>query len=75
MILAAKELGISKEELSDRIVPDLGFDAESKRTFNYGERSFVVYLTPSLELEIYDDGGKKIKNMPMQSKTELIMVA
>ena len=42
---AAKELGISKEELSDKIVPDLGFDAEAKRTFNYGERNFVVYLT------------------------------
>ena len=67
---AAKELGISKEELSDRIVPDLGFDAESKRTFNYGERSFVVYLTPSLELEIYDDGGKKIKNMPAPGKKD-----
>lgn len=72
---AAKELGISKEELSDRIVPDLGFDAESKRTFNYGERSFVVYLTPSLELEIYDDNGKKIKNIPAPGKKDAPEIA
>ena len=67
---AAKELGISKEELSDRIVPDLGFDAEAKRTFNYGERSFVVYLTPSLELEVFDDNGKKLKNIPSPGKKD-----
>ena len=67
---AAKELGISKEELSDRIVPDLGFDEEAKRTFNYGERSFVVYLTPSLELEVFDDNGKKLKNIPSPGKKD-----
>ena len=67
---AAKELGISKEELSDKIVPDLGFDTEAKRTFNYGERNFLVYLTPSLELEVYDDNGKKIKNLPAPGKKD-----
>ena len=67
---AATELGISKEELADKIVPDLGFDEECKRTFDYGERSFVVYLTPSLELEVFDDNGKKLKNVPAPGKKD-----
>lgn len=67
---AATELGISKEELADKIVPDLGFDEEAKRTFDYGERSFVVYLTPSLELEVYDNNEKKLKNIPSPGKKD-----
>lgn len=60
---AAQLLGITKEELADRIVPDLGFDEKMCRTFNYGSRQFSVYLTPSLDIEIFN-GDKKIKNLP-----------
>ncbi|MDE5771119.1 MAG: DUF4132 domain-containing protein [Ruminococcus sp.] len=60
--IAAKELGITKEELGDRIVPDMNFDENMCRVFDYGKRQFKVYLTPSLELEIYN-GDKKVKNM------------
>ncbi|MDE5835317.1 MAG: DUF4132 domain-containing protein, partial [Ruminococcus sp.] len=31
--------------------------------FDYGKRQFNVYLTPTLEIEIYN-GDKKVKNMP-----------
>ena len=41
---AAKELGITTEELADRIVPDLGFSADGKRVFDYGK---VVCSLPS----------------------------
>lgn len=61
--IASKELGITKEELGDRIVPDMNFDENMCRVFDYGKRKFNVYLTPSLELEIYN-GDKKVKNMP-----------
>ncbi|MDE6849075.1 MAG: DUF4132 domain-containing protein [Ruminococcus sp.] len=60
--IASKELGITKEELGDRIVPDMNFDENMCRVFDYGKRQFKVYLTPSLELEIYN-GDKKVKNM------------
>lgn len=60
---AAEQLGITKEELADRIVPDLGFDEKMCRTFDYGARQFSVYLTPSLDIEIFN-GDKKIKNLP-----------
>lgn len=63
MAEAAEFLNITTEELADRIVPDMKFDDRMCRTFDYGSRKFSVYLTPSLEIEIYN-GEKKIKNMP-----------
>ena len=67
---AARELGITAEELADRIVPDLGFRADGKRVFDYGPRSFTVRLTPTLELEITNDAGKTVKNLPAPGKTD-----
>ncbi len=67
---AAAELGITREELSDRIVPDLGFDENMERMFDYGERSFKVMLTPALEIEVYDENGKKLKNLPVPGKKD-----
>ena len=61
---AAEELGITSEELGDRIVPNLGFDQNMEQIYDYGTRKFRVYLTPSLELEIFDEDGKKRKSMP-----------
>ncbi|MBR4318874.1 MAG: hypothetical protein IKP69_02330, partial [Oscillospiraceae bacterium] len=42
---AAKALNITREELEDRIIPDLGFDETLCRIFDYGARQFQVYLT------------------------------
>ncbi|MDE7418479.1 MAG: DUF4132 domain-containing protein [Lachnospiraceae bacterium] len=67
---AAKQLGISREELDDRIVPDLGFDDKQQRTFDYGERVFKVMLTPLLDIEVYDENGKKLKNLPAPGKKD-----
>ena len=66
---AAKKLGISQEELADRIVPDLGFGQDLSRTFDYGTRSFTVTLSPSLELEV-TCGGKRLKTMPSPGKND-----
>lgn len=63
LVKASELLGITKEELSDRIVPDMGFNEQMCRVFDYGKRQFNVYLTPTLEIEIYN-GDKKVKNMP-----------
>ena len=67
---AAQALGLSTEELADRIVPDLGLDQRGTRTFNYGPRSFTVTLTPALELEIQNQDGKKIKSLPAPGKQD-----
>ena len=67
---AASELGITRAQLEDRIVPNLGFDENLKRIFDYGTRSFSVYLTPALELEIFDNSKKKVKNLPAPGKRD-----
>lgn len=67
---AAEQLGITKAELEDRIVPNLGFDERMEQTFDYGTRSFKVILNAALELEIYDENGKKLKNLPAPGKKD-----
>ena len=67
---AARKLGLSPEELADRIVPDLGFGEDLSRVFSYGPRSFTVTLSPALELEVTDGGGKRLKNMPAPGKND-----
>lgn len=71
----ASQLGLSREELADKIVPDLGFDEKMQRIFDYGERKFTVTITPSLEIEIFDENGKKLKNMPAPGKRDQEEVA
>lgn len=67
---AAEQLGITTEELADRIVPNLGFDEKMERHFDYGERSFTVTITPALEIEVFDESGKKLKNLPAPGKKD-----
>ena len=62
MASAADGLGITAEELADRIVPDLGFDENLCRVFDYGKRQFNVYIRPSLELEIYQGDEEADEN-------------
>lgn len=67
---AAKELGITTEELADRIVPSLDFAPDGTRIFDYGPRKFIVRLTPSLDLAVNTDAGKAVKAMPAPGKTD-----
>ena len=67
---AAEQLGITRAELEDRIVPNLGFDERMERTFDYGTRSFKVILTTALELEVFDENDKKLKNLPSPGKKD-----
>lgn len=60
---AANQLGLTTQELADKIVPDMGFDEKMCRTFDFGSRKFSVYLTPQLDIEIFE-GKKKLKNLP-----------
>ena len=67
---AASQLGITTEELADRIVPDLGFGENMERVFDYGERRFTVTITTALEIEGFDENGKKLKNLPSPGKRD-----
>lgn len=54
----AKSKGMTREELEDRIVPDCGLDAEGRRTFDYGPRSFAFVLGPGMKPMVRDAAGK-----------------
>lgn len=66
----ADTLGITQAELEDRIVPSLGFDESFQRTFDYGTRVFHVYLTPNLELTVFNGANKKLKRLPPPGKRD-----
>ena len=66
----AQELGITEEELADRIVPTLDFAPDGTRVFDYGPRKFIVRLTPSLELAVTTEAGKAVRSMPSPSKAD-----
>ncbi len=70
MDTAAEALGITADELGDKIVPDLGFDENMLRIFDYGTRKFKVFINPALELEVYDETNKKLKTMPSPGKKD-----
>lgn len=80
LTFAAGQLGITREELADRIVPDLGFDGKMERVFDYGERKFIVTMTTALEIEVFEGvcgedsqnlvRGKKLKNLPAPGKRD-----
>lgn len=67
---AAEILGITPDELGDKIVPDLDFDIERKRIFDYGTRKFNVYLTYGFALEVTDQNGKMLKTLPSPGKND-----
>lgn len=67
---AAVRMGLTREELADRLVPDFGFDSNREKRFDYGERIFTAVLTSEMELEVYDAKGKKLKNLPAIGKRD-----
>lgn len=68
---ASKEMNISKEILFDMAVPNLHFNKENKRVFDYGTKKFDVVLNNELNLEVYEyDKKRKLKSLPTVSKND-----
>ena len=61
---AAEQLGVDTEVLGDRIVPNLGFDSRGEQVIDYGNRSFIATINPSLQIELKTAEGKAIKALP-----------
>lgn len=60
----ADALGLSPADLADRVVPDLGLDADATVRFDYGGRSFVATVGAELSVTLTDAGGSVIRVMP-----------
>jgi hypothetical protein len=60
----AADRGLTKDQLEDRIVPDLGLDERGSRTFDFGPRRFQVVLGPDLTPLARDEGGAVKADLP-----------
>ena len=59
----AERLGLSTDQLADRLVPDLGLDADGSMLLDYGPRSFTVTFDEALK-PVITEGGKVRKSLP-----------
>ncbi|GAB2849824.1 hypothetical protein GCM10027176_61190 [Actinoallomurus bryophytorum] len=60
----ADGLGLTPEQLADRLVPDFGLDEDGSMVLDYGPRRFVVGFDEQLKPYVLDEGGKRRKALP-----------
>ncbi|MCX0247218.1 DUF4132 domain-containing protein [Streptomyces drozdowiczii] len=60
----AAGLGLTGEQLSDRLVPDLGLDADGSTVVDFGSRTFTVGFDEQLRPYVRDGDGKLRKDLP-----------
>ncbi|MFJ4500201.1 DUF4132 domain-containing protein [Streptomyces sp. NPDC088864] len=60
----AAGLGLTGEQLSDRLVPDLGLDEQGSTVIDYGGRTFTVGFDEQLRPYVLDGDGKRRKDLP-----------
>ncbi|MES9605691.1 DUF4132 domain-containing protein [Actinomadura sp. NPDC000929] len=60
----ADGLGLTQDELADRLVPDLGLDSASALVLDYGPRRFTVGFDELLRPYVLDDTGRPRKTLP-----------
>ncbi|MEW2352303.1 DUF4132 domain-containing protein [Spirillospora sp. NPDC029432] len=61
---AAEARGLTPDQLGDRLVPDLGLDAEGGMALDYGPRRFTVGFDEQLRPYVVDGSGKPRKTLP-----------
>ncbi|MFC1409738.1 DUF4132 domain-containing protein [Streptacidiphilus sp. N1-12] len=61
----AETLGLTGDQLADRLVPDLGLNADGSTVINYGPRSFTVGFDEQLRPYVLDQDGKRRKDLPV----------
>ncbi|MEV5408186.1 DUF4132 domain-containing protein [Thermopolyspora sp. NPDC052614] len=60
----AAELGLTTEQLADRLVPDFGLDAGGGMVLDYGPRRFLVGFDEGLKPYVVEEGGKPRASLP-----------
>ncbi|MEV4343826.1 DUF4132 domain-containing protein [Actinoplanes sp. NPDC049596] len=64
MAEVAQGLGLSAEQLGDRLVPDFGLDEAGSLRLDYGPRSFTVGFDEQLRPFVAGSDGKRLKALP-----------
>jgi hypothetical protein len=60
----ADGLGLTREQLADRLVPDFGLDEDGSMVLDYGPRRFIVGFDEQLKPYVLDVNGKRLKALP-----------
>jgi len=60
----AAGLGLSADQLADRLVPQFGLDAAGSMVLDYGPRQFTVGFDEQLRPYVADSAGKHLKALP-----------
>ncbi|WP_159061231.1 DUF4132 domain-containing protein [Streptomyces europaeiscabiei] len=60
----AEALGLTGEQLADRLVPDFGLDARGTTVIDYGSRTFTVGFDEQLRPFVQDPAGRRRKDLP-----------
>jgi hypothetical protein len=66
----ARRLGLSADQLADRLVPDLGLDAGGTLRLDFGPRQFSVAFDESLKPFVRDADGKRLKDLPKPNQKD-----
>ena len=60
----AEGMGLTAEQLSDRLVPHFGLDDASRMTVDYGTRRFTIGFDEQLKPFVLDESGRRLKDLP-----------
>jgi hypothetical protein len=67
---AAEELGITTQELGDRVVPDFGFDGLFKHFIINGDE-YRAFIDSNFKIAFFNENNQKLKSLPATASTEL----
>jgi len=60
----AENLGLTAEQLADRLAPDLGLAADGTLTLDFGPRRFVAGFDAELKPYVRDETGRRLRALP-----------
>ena len=66
----ARDLGLTRDDLEDRVVPSCGLDERGNRIFDFGPRKFAFVLGAEMKPMVKDDKGKRKTNLPKPAKSD-----
>ncbi|WNG58136.1 DUF4132 domain-containing protein [Archangium gephyra] len=66
----AEARGLTRDELADRLVPDLGLDDNGSLPLDFGERTFTVGFDEQLKPFVKDAAGARLKDLPKPTKKD-----
>ena len=61
---AAAAMGLTPEQLADRLIPDLGLAKPERSIFDFGKRRFALHFDDALQVYLSDENGKRLKDIP-----------